>query len=62
MEAPEPRQLDLWEFDVSDVIDVEQAPAMDKSHNLIVTGIMAGQFLKSILKYGERAGLNEVHA
>jgi hypothetical protein len=62
VEAPEPRRLDLREFDVSDVIDVEQATAMDESHNLIMTGIMAGQFLKSILKYGERASLNEVHA
>jgi hypothetical protein len=35
---------------------------MNKSHNLIMTGIVAGQFLKSILKYGERASLNEVHA
>jgi hypothetical protein len=62
VEAPEPRGLDPREFDISDVIDIEQAPAMDESHNLIMTGIMAGQFLQSILKYGERASLNEVHA
>jgi len=35
---------------------------MDKSHNLIMTGIMGRHFLKSILKYGERASLNKVHA
>ena len=35
---------------------------MDQSHNLIAIGIMVSQFLKRILKNGEWATLNEVHA
>ena len=35
---------------------------MDESHNLKTTGVVIGQFPKSVLKYGEWATLYEVHA
>lgn len=52
----------MRELYVRNATDVEQALAMDQGYNFVAIGIVIGKFLKSILEYGKRASLNEVHS